>query len=58
MTIEAIKDRIIVTDKSMAAIHEAINGLCRILTPAYADFTFPVRQADGQFVSTGHVRIQ
>lgn len=55
--IEANRDRVTITGSSSPVVIEAIQRMFLGLTAAYIDFTSPVRQADGQFVATGHVRL-
>lgn len=55
--VEAFKDRIIITGPTVESVREEIQTIFAGVGCAYADFTIPVADATGQFVSTGHVRL-
>lgn len=57
VTVEAIRDRVIITGQSADDVREEINTIFKNCTAAFADFTSPVRQADGAYVATGLVRL-
>lgn len=55
--IEAYKDRIIIAAPTQAEVREEIQNIFAGVTAAYCDFTTPIKDAGGQYVSTGRVRL-
>ena len=55
--VEAQRNRIIITGETADAVRMATLEILTCCSPAFADFTSPVRQADGAFVATGLVRL-
>ncbi len=56
-TVEAHRDRIVVTGATAEQVREETLGLFLRCGAAYADFTSPVQQPNGAYVATGLVRL-